>query len=94
MCLCVYIYILKILRIILNLASFSSTNVIQTNTKIDEEFDLESWNHLGSSFNFSMTLKKESNDVCLRFIFLEYIAINTIFQNGINISFFEDNWEI
>ena len=25
---------------------------------------------------------------------LEYIAINTIFQNGIDISFFEDNWEI
>ena len=67
-CMCVYIYIFKILRIILNLASFSSTNVIQTNTKIDEEFDLESGNHLGSSFNFSMTLKKESNDVCLRFI--------------------------
>lgn len=42
LCVCVYIYIFKNLRLILNLASFSSTNVIQTNTKINEEFDLES----------------------------------------------------
>ena len=94
MCVCIYIYIQNF-KDNFKSCKLSSTTVIQTNTKIDEEFDLESWTHVDSSLNFSMTLKKESNHVCHRFMFSEYIAINTIFfQNGINISFFEDNWEI